>query len=418
MLKQSRPSKREKIKAYSSESELMQGLLELVSMPLSFGELIQKMSELLGNPLVVIDSVYRVIAHSKITAITDHMWKKNIQRGSCSMDFIEVVQEFPEIQKAKYHQKAYDVHCEWSPTPKRVCSIAVESKHIGDVLLIGCQRDLQELDNYGLEQVARIIGHRWSQLKEEGFTGDNTQQTLLQELLAGEFSSTSEAERRLAYFNIELSDNMILFGIDIPKSANKKKKEAMILFDKTLSATPSVYYQNLLIYFVTPKYLAENMSTICEVIKSYGLNAGISLPFNELVQTNLAFQEVKNSILWGTEIMPESCIYDYKILQIYSLFDGKDDVDKIMRLIPRELHYLQSYDMENSSNLVETLEWWLFYEGSIRLTADELFVHRNTITYRLGKIQELGGWDLEDFATRKQLALGLQALKWIDIIKK
>ena len=67
--------------------------------------------------------------------------------------------------------------------------------------------------------------------------------------------------------------------------------------------------------------------------------------------------------------------------------------------------------MNNNTNLVEVLECYLKTNGSLQDTAEELFVHRNTINYRLKKMEAILGKDLTRFEVRNELALGLMVAK-------
>ena len=62
--------------------------------------------------------------------------------------------------------------------------------------------------------------------------------------------------------------------------------------------------------------------------------------------------------------------------------------------------------LENAE-LLETLETYVFLHQNVTAVANALFVHRNTITYRLKRISELLGVDLEmpDVLVDIQLAL-------------
>lgn len=66
---------------------------------------------------------------------------------------------------------------------------------------------------------------------------------------------------------------------------------------------------------------------------------------------------------------------------------------------------LLSGDTDKKSELVETLFCYLKHNGSVKSVADEMFIHKNTIVYRMGKIKELLGCDLESGEERMQYYL-------------
>lgn len=63
---------------------------------------------------------------------------------------------------------------------------------------------------------------------------------------------------------------------------------------------------------------------------------------------------------------------------------------------------------DGGTALRETLEAYLRYSGNTRETCRELFIHRNTLTYRLRKIEELLRVDLDDGEVRATCLLALR----------
>lgn len=72
---------------------------------------------------------------------------------------------------------------------------------------------------------------------------------------------------------------------------------------------------------------------------------------------------------------------------------------------------LEEYDTLNQSNLLEVLECYMRHDGSVQDTAEELYIHRNTVNYKLKKIETLLHVDLTRFSTRNELSVGLMAAK-------
>lgn len=77
--------------------------------------------------------------------------------------------------------------------------------------------------------------------------------------------------------------------------------------------------------------------------------------------------------------------------------------------VPSELVRLQVADP--SGRLLETLRVYLDRAGSATAAAEALFVHRTTLYYRIERIRELVGVDLDDGRTRTRLHVGLAVLR-------
>ncbi|MBA0125290.1 helix-turn-helix domain-containing protein [Haloechinothrix sp. YIM 98757] len=76
------------------------------------------------------------------------------------------------------------------------------------------------------------------------------------------------------------------------------------------------------------------------------------------------------------------------------------------------LEVLTEHDRRQHSDYVDTLYAWLRHQGDPRATARELSIHPNTLRYRLRKLLNLTGLDLEDPETRLALLAQLITLRW------
>ena len=83
-----------------------------------------------------------------------------------------------------------------------------------------------------------------------------------------------------------------------------------------------------------------------------------------------------------------------------------DDRDIIEEYYDKTIHPLLEYDKNNDTDLTIVLRSYLNHNGSVKETADELYVHRNTINYKLTRISEILHMDLSKLDIRLQLSVG------------
>jgi DNA-binding PucR family transcriptional regulator len=72
---------------------------------------------------------------------------------------------------------------------------------------------------------------------------------------------------------------------------------------------------------------------------------------------------------------------------------------------------LVEHDRQRRSDLVRTLRVYFATGANASEAADRLFLHRNSLLYRLERIQRLTGLDLKDPGARLALQLGLLTLE-------
>ena len=72
---------------------------------------------------------------------------------------------------------------------------------------------------------------------------------------------------------------------------------------------------------------------------------------------------------------------------------------------------LAAYDEKHGANLVDTLRAWLDRFGDVIASAADVHVHPNTFRYRLRRIAEIGGIDLDDPEARFGAMLQLRVVR-------
>lgn len=93
--------------------------------------------------------------------------------------------------------------------------------------------------------------------------------------------------------------------------------------------------------------------------------------------------------------------YDRIMLHISS---GQEALD----FIRQKLGPLLEYDCAHDTKLLETLEIFVQNNNSRKLTAEALFLHRNTMAHRMSKIEEILHCSLDDPAEMEQLEFAIK----------
>ncbi len=81
--------------------------------------------------------------------------------------------------------------------------------------------------------------------------------------------------------------------------------------------------------------------------------------------------------------------------------------DALRRFAATVLQDVEAHEERYGGDLLATLQAWLSAGCSTAAAADALVVHRNTVTYRLGRIEQLTGRTLRDSSVRLELQLAL-----------
>ena len=77
---------------------------------------------------------------------------------------------------------------------------------------------------------------------------------------------------------------------------------------------------------------------------------------------------------------------------------------QVRSYVKERLYVLEEYDRQHGTDLMETLEVLLRNGGSKKQTAETLYLHRNTMMYRVKKMEEILKCNMGDFKTIQELA--------------
>lgn len=94
-------------------------------------------------------------------------------------------------------------------------------------------------------------------------------------------------------------------------------------------------------------------------------------------------------------------------LGVYQLILNLSDAEMLKEFCQHTLGSLLDYDQRQSADLIKTLEAFFNCHGNLSQTAEQLIVHRNTLLYRMNRINEIAGIDLDRPETRLALHLAL-----------
>jgi sugar diacid utilization regulator len=92
-----------------------------------------------------------------------------------------------------------------------------------------------------------------------------------------------------------------------------------------------------------------------------------------------------------------------------------EDPAELQRFYAETVEPLVAYDEQYETDLVKTLETFLEADGNVAGTAQRLFTHRHTIRYRLERVRDLSGLDVNSSDGREKLSLGLKAMRVLGI---
>ena len=167
------------------------------------------------------------------------------------------------------------------------------------------------------------------------------------------------------------------------------------------------------------KTLKKEILSFCNEILHYAelesidkVEIGVGRNYKNSDELWKSYREAKRAIR-SIDMDQSRNVMHYSDLGIYKLLTYEELKPELNDFYKEILRPLVEYDKEKNTELVLTLKEYFLHGGNFKKISKEMFTHYNTVIYRIQRIQEITGADLEDYNDRLNLQI---ALKIYDII--
>lgn len=426
----------EQVEQLQRAEEIHTQLTQLVLDGNSVSSIAQSLADLVSNPIVVEDGRFNLIASSLPTSLN-------------LINDADTLQKFVDKRTSKkfqdklfhsdyYHdvlngdaKKVLELPLSQSNSTKTITIPIIASNTIyGFLTLIEAERPYTSIDVVALEHGATTIALQLVKNLEQNENLREKEQEAIQSLIHGQLRTTS-LEQTLP--SVNLSSSMVailiqsnlkpldekLFVINRPELVFKKilKKHIQREFGNCI-----IGYEKKLYTLLIP-FRSNNMKTVFEQINrtmadclselqknfsSLKIVIAIGGVYSSRNKLKKSYEDAKIT-LEIMEIVPSlGPIANFERIGIYRLLHMIKDEESLRSFRDDFLKPLITHDEKNSDLLCKTLYAYLQNGGNITATARHLFVHPNTITYRLRKIQSIIGDPMDSPQYRESLMLALE----------
>ena len=422
-------------------------LLESAGGETTIEELAGKISGMLGRSVVVEDPVGRLIASSGY-AEEDRL-RSTLEERALRASKSSSVDETRRERRDRYARlpdgylsvpierwRVADGELYWTPigagAPAGYLWLDLEGGNLRpeDVVLLYWARRVLEAE----------LGKERIRLETElAARGD-----FVDDLVSGHYGSVELLLQRARYLGANLAEGALVMVVDIDDFARylarRRPKEPAIqelkrrLADAVRLQTRQLFSNFLLgprsdnvILFLGfaegegPEDLPEKAQLLAKGIQRYvkGLlpdltvSVGIGGFKQDPSQLPDAYSEAGVALEIGHRIHGPSSVSTFGKTGTYKLLFRvlQENPEELEAFYGETLEPVVHYDSRYGTELVQTLITYLGNDASTVRTAGDLFAHRHTIRYRLDRVGELTGLDVDKSEDRERLTLGIKAMQ-------
>ncbi len=387
---------------YTSWDNTMMNLLTSGAM---LQDLMDASADILKNPAFILDSGQRHLAHNQNykTGQVDPLWDHLLNEGSCDMDFLI---RFNQFDPKRLHRKGiYTYEQPIFPNPAWHYNFLLQNNFLGSATYI----DLHHTTTKGSINCFQLFCEyvdRWFQIhiQEQHALVLDAQ---IHNAISDPKDDLSDLRRRLMLYGWQNEDQLIFMKLD----ASYQPYNINTHLCHTLNANFSNLYaittelSICLLCNVTMCSLQETQAQLIPWLTNskYYATKGQIFSIQDSFFHQYRFVEKTSAFVEG-EI---GHIYDGQNYCLQYIFSEMQHTI-VPNMLHPELQKLKTYDQTHHTEFYETLYVYLKNGKSIVDTTRELNLHRNTLLYRLKRLDELLEADLKDAMVRLHLWISFE----------
>ena len=390
-------------------------------------------SKIFNNPIFIIDQGFRLITKSD-AAVEDSIWNDLVKTGYYSYDNLKLAKNdkrYTVITKSKepvyIHISSSDSlrtleNCTFLQLDKKVLSnsrlvnnLYKENNRIGSITIIEYNKTIEQYHIDLLKFLSKIILLAIDLSPGEyNTTGGNSFANILDDILSNKISNKASLNSRLNFCNIHLKKYFFVIAIQstLPYSDSSgiELKHYQTILSYLFKNKNTIIYENNIIYLfdTNDKTLFENSSFryrliyyLISILKENNLICGMSSVFEDLLELKKYYSEAIKALMFGKIHDNSKYFYPYKAEYIFEemVSDLVANSDNYTNYCHPAFIAIQEYDKSNGTDYLNTLKIYIKNFNNLNIAAKELFIHRNSLSYRINKISDIFDVDLNDINT-------------------
>lgn len=281
------------------------------------------------------------------------------------------------------------------------CGIHIKHAAVGYLCLSSTSRPFQKEDFNFLTELSKMIS---IEMQKDDFYTEKTglkYEYFLTDLMEQNITNLDFATKRFAQLGHTLYQYFWVIGFSFTRlSTNHMNPNYYI--DQLLGIFRNglvFFYKGNLILLLSSNYKNPyekvDMSKLSHFLQLNQMNAAVSFRYEDLLNTHVYYKQVyfllKN---YNCKTISRFCTYEDNFMT--HLFESVQNTMNIRSMLHPDICFLQAYDQENNTEYVSTLQAYFLNSRNALSTSNYLHIHKSTFFYRIGKIKDLTGFDLEN----------------------
>lgn len=380
----------------------------------------QLLSSLIENPVLILDSSGNIKGKSMAS---------QTEQDTLSQALQIFFDNNPEFLKNKNPRTTFSLPLDNREYNSFLLRVETDQNNHGFLFVVEYFRTLNQQDFLAIYQAITIIALEFKKERAVFEAEHRLGSDLLEDILFGGIEDPEGIKRRASFLNFNLTQEKRVFVIRSSPSDPINPESEFYLdqlkFDilKNITSIFKNYpggillsaRRNRILAIINsddPLILEQNLKKVTnkldEVFQGKAeFFLGVGRAQSDLKELRISYKEALLCSKVSEHLNKKITFHD-QLGVIELLFELRNS-PALTRFKKRYLGPIQEYDKKNQGELLKTLQAYFNNNLNLLKTAKELYIHKNTVNYRLQKIHQITGLDLKNSEAQTALNLALKA---------
>ena len=363
-------------------------------------KLVASASKYCHVPMILVDHNGRILTMSKEVDTADALWHY-IQTTGETQD-LRLYQATTELSRIRDTALYYQAIQQWD-------------MQYGTVIVLCEHSEPNETLKQRLNTLSVFAGNIMAKNVARPLSEKQRFDEFIMSLISGRKYPTKVVfERTEAFCDLSKGDYhicVISFGGKDPEADYRKLVSELCLGQDEL-----LYYYHHMGVLITKKPPVRNFipeNNLMELLRKNGWHVGTGQPVITGQDVRTSFLQADRALYFGHLLDDEITSYLYDDYAPYHILDSCAQNTDLFQYCIQPVRRLYEYDIQNSGELLKTLDVFLLQNQNTIATANKLFVHRNTVSYRIAKCKEIMGIDFAASGELFNVELSIRIIRYM-----
>lgn len=382
-----------------------QKIISTINNSKSNDEIVEALYLYINNPIVVTDNNYHLISHFPKSKTIDDLFNYSSLNGYWPLEVVSKVNNL--LDKTKPYQII-----QINENRRLIFNIMFNKIHLGYCVILEQDTKLENIDLDSSQIFIDFLARELYTIKPHELTLTKTQ--FISDCIDGVYLNRKVfLDRALASeMNLKQKYRLALLSLKEYKYNSYGDLDFSIC-DIFPNYVKNIRDDTAIILF--PDGFDISYEDVKQAFVKYHLKGLLSSPISDLFYLNFDYEVLSNLLDYLAKSNKNYVFHkenDYK--HMLSFFEIKN-IHVLNHCIREEIIELNKYDMNNNTQLCDTLYYYLLNNKSLSKSSKAMYLHKNTITYRLYKIKDIINDNLDDAKNNFSYMNSLIILKYLNL---